>query len=230
LYATFLMPNVINVIDLPRGYFYESDTHIVYETFPTFNDSNAPDDTITLIGFTQDNNHIFFKLLDIEENLIALLRVVKINLCGQEFYKIYKIGSKIRLKGYAKYLYNVAVRHCNYPLISDLNLTRPGSFNIWQSFIVSRINAPYTVQVINTNECSISDYDSRKHETSYWGFDEDMLEVYKDEPENLEYQYNDGMMEEDLYEFLRDNLKTLKNRNDIRFVLTYDSSFKSQSM
>jgi len=64
-------------------------------------------------------------------------------------------------------------------------------------------------------------YDSRRPETFYWGFDEDMLEVFIDDPDNLDYQLNDGIMDEDTYEFFKENLNKIKTRTNIRLIMKY---------
>jgi hypothetical protein len=199
------MPNLRSESEIPKGYFFESDKHISYETFPDLTDIESPPNTISLIGYGKDNSYIYFRLLDENEELLSLLRVIRKQYCGQDFYQIHKIGSLKRNQGYATYLYNLAVRHCDVPLISDSYLTRPGSYNIWMSLITSRTVSPYDIQYLNTADCTTHNYDSRRQETFYWGFDEDMLEVFIDDPENLEYQLNDGIMDEDTYEFFKDN-------------------------
>ena len=219
------MPNVINDSEIPKGFFYESDGGINYNfSFPDHEDIDKPDDTITLIGQAHDGNQYFYKLLNLEEEVVALLRVYKETFCGEDYFKIHKIGTKKehRNKGYAKYLYNLALRCCKYPLVSDRNLTMPGSYNIWESLIVSRNQEPYTVSFINTDDCSKSEYDSRKHQTFYWGHDEDYLEEYRSDTENLELMYNDEILEEELYDYLKSNLNRLVDRKNIRFVLTYN--------
>ncbi len=219
------MPNVINDLAIPKGFFYESDGGIDYNlSFPDHEDINKPANTITLIGQSKDGNQYFYKLLDIEEEIIALLRLYKETICGEDYFRIYKIGTKqeYRNNGYAKYLYNLALRHCESALVSDRNLTMPGSYNIWESFIVSRNQEPYIVSIIDTSDCSQHEYDSRRNQTFYWGHDEDYLEEYKSDPENLELMYNDEVLEEELYDYLKSNLERLGDRKHIRFVLTYN--------
>jgi hypothetical protein len=219
------MPNVINDSEIPKGFFYESDGGIDYNlSFPAPEDIDKPEDTITLIGQSQDGNQYFYKLLDLEEETIALLRLYKETICEEDYFRIYKIGTKQehRNNGYAKYLYNLALRHCASPLVSDRNLTMPGSYNIWESFIVSRNQEPYTVSIINTADCSQSEYDSRKHQTFYWGHDEDYLEEYRTDSDNLDLMYNNEVLEEELYDYLKSNLGRLADRKHIRFILTYN--------
>lgn len=156
--------------------------------------------------------------------MLSLLRVIRRLYCGQEFYQIHKIGSVKRNQDYATYLYNLAVRHCDVPLISDSYLTRPGSYNIWMSLITSRTISPYEIHFLNKEDCTTQIYDSRRPETFYWGFDEDMLEVFIEDPENLEYQLNYGIIDEETYDFFKDNLEKIKDKTNIRFIMTYKGS------
>ncbi|MCA6471300.1 MAG: hypothetical protein IM591_13025 [Chitinophagaceae bacterium] len=189
------MPNLRSESEIPKGYFFESDKNISYEIFPNVKDLESPLNTITLIGYGKDNSYIYFRLLDENERLLSLLKVIRKKYCGQDFYQIHKIGSVKRKKGYATYLYNLAVRHCDVPLISDSYLTRPGSYNIWMSLINSRTVSPYEIHYINTTNCTSHIYETKRQETFYWGFDEDMLEVFIDDPENLVYQLKASMNE-----------------------------------
>jgi len=124
------MPNLRSISEIPKGFFFESDNHIVYETFPDLTHIESPEKTISLIGYGVDNSYIYFRLLDENEELLSLLKLHRRNYCGQNYYQIHKIGSIKKHHGYATYLYNLAVRHCGFPLISDTYLTRPGSYNI----------------------------------------------------------------------------------------------------
>jgi hypothetical protein len=217
-YFNTTMPNIINPNGIHKGYFFNSDSVIGYERFPPPSDLVHPIDTIPLVGIAYDSS-IYFKLLDLNEDLLSLLRVIPVEMCGQEYYKINKIGSLYKKQGYATYLYNLALRYCEFPLISDINLTRPGSYNIWRSLTMQR-DAPYLVSILDTKNCNVDVYDINKNEIEYWGFDQDMLQEFKDDVENIDYLFNDGEIDDSTRDFFISNLNEIVDRKNIRLILS----------
>lgn len=213
------MPNLFSANEINKGYFLESDKNIAYETYSDRDIIEHPENTITQIGYTDDKSFIYFKLLNESLKILSLLRVEKKTFCAKEFYQINKIYSVKKRNGYAKYLYNIALIICDSPLISDKYLTRPGSYNVWESLIEYRNVDEYEVHYINIADCETRKYNSSKPETFYWGYDQEKIEVYREEPDNLEYQLDNNFYDEETYLYLKNNLRRIQDKTNIRFIM-----------
>ncbi len=212
------MPNLNCEISVPKGFFFSCDQNIIYKqilfTLPTF------DTTHLIIHYGQGTGEVFFKISNKEGETLSLLRLKKVNIANRDFYQISKIGTKsnYRSRGYAYQLYVTAIKELELAIISDTTLTIPGSYNIWTKLIQDSSKGNFEIQIINISTNKVEQYSIKKSKTSIWGYDPDLLNIIKEDRQNLEDAFYDNDITKELYHFISDNLKNLDDKRKIRII------------
>ncbi len=208
------MPNLFDPYELNSGGFINYIQDLPFAILPDIHNIQ-PKSTFTENYSRNNNSIIVYRLLNANEDVIAAIRLILVEFCGQKFYSVNKVfvDAYYRGRGYGTYLYENAIRNSAFSILSDMNLTRPGSFNIWNRL---HKQSEYGVSCINTNNCAEVKYDENK-ETYFWGFDLDMMEELKD-PENIELLITQSPKHFELYDFLRSNSKSITDKKHIRLV------------
>lgn len=213
------MPNLNCEISLPKGHFFTCDTNVEYQQIQ-FTQS-AFDKTNLTIYYGHRNGEQYFKISDQDRVTISLLRLLRTNLVNTDFYKVSKVGTKSehRLNGYAYQLYLTALERLDLPILSDATLTIPGSYNIWAKLLHDSRHGNIEIKSLNTKTNKINKYSYKNPKTRIWGYDPDILNIIKEDKENLNEAYADGQITKELYEFVRDNLRLLGDRRHLRLVV-----------
>lgn len=212
------MPNLNCEINIPKGTFSEIDSKIEYGElqfkYPLKNNE------LKLFKGEQHFNidEIFFKICHNNETL-SKLRLIKSKIVDQVFYKVSKVHSTEKMKGYAHCLYRNAIEYLDYPIISDNVLTLPGSYNIWQKLINDYKRDEVNVKIIDTIKKQEKDYNMKYARTQIWGFDEDFIGFIKDDISILDEAHYNKEVSNELFIYLRDNYKKIRDRRHILLSL-----------
>ncbi|UII21594.1 hypothetical protein [Fulvivirga ligni] len=210
------MPNLNCEYALPKGHFFNCDHGIEYNQIqfhqPKFDISNL------WIHFGFREQEKFFKISNQDGLTLSLLRLLPLSILNNNYYGISKIGTlpSYRGNGYAYQLYRCAIERLDLPIICDASLTIPGSYNIWMKLIHESKTDSFEIKHLDTKSEAIKDYAYKNPMPRIWGYDEDILEIIKDDKENLEDAYLDGEVSEELYKFLKHHLNLLEDRSHVR--------------
>lgn len=209
------MPNLTDVSNIPGGYFWNSDNLVVHDIL-NIAAIVLPQNTILHFGII--NNIHYYKLTNLNNYKVSLLRLVPETLCQEEFLRISKVGSRVKRKQYAITLYLAAIYNSEKSIISDTSLTISGSYNIWRKLFRTQLNLNYQISYLNTNDCDERFLTTKIARTQLWGFDEGLLEIIRDDFENLEMSYDAGDISIELFEYLRDFYTVLNDKKNIRLI------------
>lgn len=210
------MPNLTSENTLPRGYFWNCDDTVSYEVL-NLSQIILPKNTTLYFGV--QNNYHFYKLTTLQNYKVSLLRLVAENVCNEDFFRVSKIHSRIRHKGYATTLYLAAIFNSQLNLISDTTLTIPGSYNIWRKlFKIQNELSAFTIMTVDINKKKETELNTKTPITRIYGFDTGLLEIIGDDIENLEVAFEDGDISQELFEFLKDKWEHLEDKKHIRFI------------
>lgn len=211
------MPNLLEPFQLPKGGLFneafDALQHNVIEI------QNPPSELIAFVEYniSQDGNHYTFRIQDDNEEIIAILKLRKVDFCDNEYLAVNKIFVYFRYikNGIATFLYELAIEQIGIAIISDSQLTMPGSVNLWKSLFNK---SDFQFSVLNVQNCKSIKYETSKP-LQYLGYNLDYLEVIKEDGENLEILRNANPNCAELYNFLDNNLYDIEDRSNIRFIL-----------
>lgn len=212
------MPNLNCEIQIPKGHFFTCDIGVAYNQIPfhqpTFNTVNLT------IHCGNINNEQYFKISNQNGETICLLRLVIVNILNRDFFKVSKIGTlpAYRRNGYAYHLYRLAIERLEFPIICDTTLTIPGSYNIWIKLIRDSKAGDIQVKSIDTRKNTIVQYSYKNPKIRTWGFDSELLNIIKEDKENLEEAYKEEDISKELYEFLKSNMRHIGDKIHIRIT------------
>lgn len=210
------MPILIKPEDLNNNYLLND--RFVDHIFFRINDvANCPENT-TLLK-CELKSSVIIKLNRNEDNaLLAIIRLKIENIHGEDYFKIDKVSSIVRKKGYAKFLYEYCFLNLELSVISDRIQTKPGSADLWKSFLNSH-NELYEILIFNTETNNKMKYSTRNfNDYKIWGWYEDFLELAKEDPKFLYDALKYGDLNSELYTFLNSNIDKVKNRENIRLL------------
>ncbi len=214
------MPNIIPPDYITKGYlskYFEGNQEA--EILGNI-DNLIPENLIIEEQIENDGKVKILSLVDESKYVLSILRLVRSNICDSNYLAISKISSRVKKKGYATILYKYAAQYYNEPLISDRNLTLPGSYYIWDKLIHSQADGNHQVMFLDTNTCVMLGYINKKGKIFYWGIDQDELEVYLSEDGYLEYAIDNGVISSDYADYILIYKRKMKDKRHIRMVLS----------
>lgn len=203
------MPNLISYIDTSEYYhpdirrYYEFEELIInLQNFKLFHFEGLEKET---------EMHLYLLTNSQEENL-AILRLISVDLHGNIYYQICKSYSIIVQKGYGETLYNLCINIHNGSLLSDSINTLPGSYNLWKKILKKN---PYAIRYdIKNNRKFPIDLDD---EFLIWGVPDSFLEViyqtqweaviFENEYDDLDYGESEETYENTFVDYLSENDK-----------------------
>ncbi len=209
------MPNVNDERNIPKGYFLKMDNGVKFEDIEFAGVENYN----YQFGARSDTEK-FYRAIHNESGDKSLLRLVRVNIGGLEYWQVSKIASETRRIGLGKSLYEAAIELEEYPIICDKTLTMPGSYNIWQSLIRDARNGKFKIQLVNTASGLVKPFDFKTPRTQIWGYDVDLIEIIKEDPSNLEEAFLRKEISLDLYEYLGSFYKRIGDRKEIRLAIS----------
>lgn len=210
------MPILIKPEDLNSNYLIdERFNNYIFEVIADV--ENKPDN-IDLLRYQVDN-FIIIKLQNNQNNsLLSTIRLKIENINGQNYYVVNKVNSIIKKMGYAKFLYEYCFTNLNLPVISDNIQTRPGSYNLWKSFLINP-NEKYEILIFNTETNNKMKYSTRNfNDYKIWGWDGDFINLAQEDPKFLYDALKYGDLNSELYAFLNSNIDKVKDRKNIRLL------------
>ncbi len=209
------MPNVNDEKNIPKGYFLTMDEGVEFQDIEYAGVENY----IYQYG-SRSADEIFYRAIHKVNGNKSLLRLVRVNIGGMDYWQISKIASERRRIGLAKSLYIAAIEFEGYPIICDCTLTMPGSYNVWQSLISDAKNGEFEIQIVNSASGEAKAYDFRTARTRIWGYDTDLIDIINQDPDNLEMALDEKDIQNDLYEYLRDFREKITDRKEVRLAIS----------
>jgi len=192
------MPNLISPNELEfqsflDDYFYH---YLIFNLIFTNQNFN--------IFEANDNDYRYFKLQNLEGDLLCAIRLKSIDFHGTNFYCINKSKSIIEGKGNATFLYEYCFNNLGIPIISDNRQTKAGSSDLWSKLI--KKNRNYQIFRYYTDSNIYVELNSGFDPYLVWGLDNLQMIAQFETPEyiyeDLDY---DGDFEnpevEDILEF-----------------------------
>ena len=203
------MPNLISYIDTSeyyhpdiRRYYDFEELEINVQNFKLFH----------FEGLEKGTEMHLYLLTNSEEENLAILRLIAVNLHGNNYYQICKSYSIVVQKGYGETLYNLCFNIYNGNLISDNINTLPGSYNLWKKILRKYPNA-IRYDAKNDRKFPI-DLDD---EFLIWGVPDSFLEViaqtqweaviFENEYDDLDYGESEETFESTYVDYLSENDK-----------------------
>lgn len=204
------MPNLIQEAQINKGYFYTSDSGIDY-TRISLDNQDLPEGYILEVG--ENDTVQFFRVLEFEsEDTIGLLKLQMIN----GYWTIKKVGCTVKRMGIATLLYRTAIKS-NTGVLSDASNTLPGSYNIWKNLVLMD---DISISIIDLNDGSSKEYIDTILDVEIWGYDQEVVEMFRDDEDVLESMYEYKSVSQELHHFLLENKDTLSDKRHIRLLAT----------
>ena len=132
-----------------------------------------------------DNSFMYFKLTKITNELLSVIRLEKVTIYNNVYYKVNKSHSTIQQKGYGTNLYEYCLCYLELPLVSDKIQTKAGSSNLWFNLIKSK-NIYFKIYKLDLEDKKLRKLNSRTSKYSIWGIEENALKKFK-KGSNYEY-------------------------------------------
>ncbi len=213
------MPQLISPHSLSRGYLDINSLPI--HNFTIIEDANLIEKPESLvIKEYKEPSSIYYILTDlVNDYILSIMRLKKINLNNELYYKIDKSKSFIERQGYATVLYEYAFCHCNLPIISDKIQTKPGSSDLWKKFQKKQEQSNYEILVLNVETNHKGLFTTRDYsDYRVWGWDMDFIALIEDTPDLLYDALDQKDISKELFLFINNNPNRIRNRENILLI------------
>lgn len=164
-------------------------------------------------------NFVYLRLDSFLDETLSILRLKRISINDEEYYEANKSLSLVKRKGYSKCLYEYAIRNLDFPIITDSTHTKPGSSDLWKKFQQNQDTSGYEILVFNTKTNHKSKFIQRNYnDYDIWGWHEDFTYMAREDPKFLQDAVKAGDMNLELYQFLNNDIKKIRDRSHIRLI------------